>query len=119
MLVNIVFKLWNQKKRLMEVSIGECKALKIKYLNFKDKKDKSIDIVHGKGVFLNLVDFNSQSIYSIIQEVKELKKITRNNLHIDFIGKPCKYVICLKNESSKRVKIHLSNATVLSALPFQ
>lgn len=67
MLVNIVFRLWNQKQRLREVSVGECKALKIRYLNFKDKKEKSIDIVHGKGVVINLADFNSQAIYSILQ----------------------------------------------------
>lgn len=67
MLVNIAFRLWNHKQRLREANVGECKALKIRYLNFKEKKEKSIDIVHGKGVVINLVDFNSQAIYSILQ----------------------------------------------------
>jgi hypothetical protein len=66
-LVNIAFRLWHNQQKIKEVSVGECKSLRIRYLNFKDRKEKSIEIVHGKGILLNLTDLNNKVIYNMLQ----------------------------------------------------
>jgi hypothetical protein len=47
--------------------VGECKSLRIRYLNFKDRKEKSIDIIHGKGIIINVADFSNKVIYNMLE----------------------------------------------------
>ena len=51
---------------MKETSVGECKSLRIRYLSFKERREKCIDIVHGKGILLNLTDLNNKVIYNML-----------------------------------------------------
>jgi hypothetical protein len=93
--------------------------LKIRYLNFKDKKEKSIDILMGKNIVFNLYDINSRIIQSIMEEVKSLKTVSRSILHLNSNNNQYNYPIILRNEGNKRVKINFNKVIVISAYPNQ
>lgn len=117
--LSIAFKLWHHQHTLREVSVGECRSLRIRYLNFKERKEKHIDILHGKGILLNAAELNNKLLYNLIQEAKALKETSRNNLHVDLLAAPLHFRLLLKNETPKRVKLNLGGSWVLSTLPHQ
>lgn len=62
-----MFDLWHHKQMMKEVSVGECKSLRIRYVNFKDRKEKLIEIVHGKGIVIKVADFSNKVIYNMLE----------------------------------------------------
>ena len=79
-------------------------------MNFKDKKEKWIEILNVKNIVFNVYDINNRILADMLEEAQTIKKITRKYIHFDFEDKnPKKYLILFKNDLNRRIILKMSN----------
>ena len=111
--VNIKAAIHHCKEKMRQSEIGSCRSFKLRYLNYKDRKEKSIEILSAKNLHFLLHEINTSVLASIIEEAKLLKETKRRCITYDCETKEeLSYELVVTNETSKKIEVSVGDKKV-------